>query len=85
MLLYSSHGYIFFNDFCYLVFHECIFVSFPVVLFITGEAPSAAFPAHTRWAPFPVQAFLHREHCWRRPQKSHTYATTLTQSQVREA
>lgn len=63
---------------------QCIFVSFPVVLFITGEASSAAFPAHTRRAPLPVQAFLHREHFWRWPQESYSYATTLPQSQVQE-
>lgn len=64
-------------------FHvEYIFVSFPVILFITGEAAPAALPAHARWAAFPLQTLLHREHLRGRMPASGSHATPLSQSQV---
>lgn len=41
---------------------QCIFISFPVVLFITGEAAPATLPAHGGRAALPHQALQLREH-----------------------
>lgn len=59
-----------------------IFVSFTVILFITGEAAPAALPAHAWRAALPLQALLHREHLWGWMPQSDGHATSLTQSQV---
>lgn len=64
-------------------FHvEYIFVSFSVILFITGEAAPAALPANARWTALPLQALLHWEHLRGRMPPSDDHATPLTQSQV---
>lgn len=64
-------------------FHvEYICVSFPVILFITGEAAPAAFPAYTRWTALPLQALLHWEHLRGWMPQSHSHAPALPQSQV---
>lgn len=81
----SCHIFVCLHSISLLFFFNVFYVSFPVVLFITGEAPSAALPAHAGWAALPVQAFLHREHFWWWPQKSHTHAATLPQPQVQGA
>ena len=69
------------SPFSFLV--QCIFISFPVVLFITGEAPPAALPADAGRAALPLQALLHGEHHRRRLQESHAHATAFPQPQVR--
>lgn len=64
-------------------FHvEYICVSFPVILFITGEAAPAALPAYAWWTALPLQALLHWKYLQGWMLQSDGHATTLTQSQV---
>lgn len=64
-------------------FHvECIFVSFPVILFITGEAASAALPTYAWWTALPLQTLLHWEYLGGWMPQSDGNATPVTQSQV---
>jgi len=56
--------------------------SFPVILFITGEAAPAALPAHARRTALPLQALLHWEHLRGGVPPSDGHATPLAQPQV---